>query len=43
MAGNPCKMREIEIICKKHKIFLIEDCAHALGSKYKDKHLKFWH
>ncbi len=39
MAGNPCKMREIEIICKKHKIFLIEDCAHALGSKYKHKHL----
>ena len=22
--GKPCKMREIEIICKKHKIFLIE-------------------
>ena len=39
MAGYPCEMREIQKICKDNNIFLIEDCAHALGSRYNDKHL----
>lgn len=35
--GNPCKMNEIQKICSKNKISLIEDCAEAIGSKYNRK------
>ena len=35
--GNPAKIDEIRKICKKHNLFLIEDCAHSLGAKYKGK------
>ena len=38
MAGYPCEMKEIVSFCKSKKIQLIEDCAHAVGTKYKDKH-----
>ena len=38
-AGRPCEMDEILKITKKYKLFLIEDCAHAIESKYKNKHL----
>ncbi len=33
-AGQPCKMAEIFEYCRKNKIYLIEDAAHAIGSKY---------
>jgi len=33
--GNLCEMDEIRAIAKKHKLFLIEDAAEALGSVYK--------
>ena len=39
MAGYPCDMDEIVKICKKNNILLIEDCAHALGTKVKNKHM----
>ena len=39
MAGLASNMTEIKKICKKHKIKLIEDCAHGLGSLYKKKHV----
>ena len=35
--GLPCDMDEIKLIAKKNKITLIEDAAHALGAKYKNK------
>lgn len=35
--GNPCKMDVISKIAKKHKLFLIEDCAEAHGAMYKNK------
>lgn len=35
--GQACDMDEIISISKKHGLFVIEDCAHALGSKYKQK------
>ena len=38
MNGLPCEMDEINKIVKKEKIKLIEDCAHALGSNFKNKH-----
>ncbi len=34
--GQACDMSEILKICKEHKLFLVEDCAHSLGSTYKN-------
>ena len=39
MAGYACDMDNIYNFCKKNKIKLIEDCAHAVGTKYKNKHV----
>ncbi len=36
--GHPCRIDEIAVICKKHKIELIEDAAESLGSFFKGKH-----
>ena len=33
--GQACDMDEILEIAKEKNLFVIEDCAHALGSKYK--------
>jgi perosamine synthetase len=38
MAGYPCDLSKIIKFCKKNKIKVIEDCAHALGTKIKNKH-----
>ena len=35
--GKPCDMDPIMSICKKHKLYLIEDCAQAHGATYKGK------
>ena len=34
-AGIPCEMDAINTIAKKHGLFVIEDAAQAVGSKYK--------
>jgi perosamine synthetase len=36
-AGQPCDMDEILNIAKKYNLFVIEDAAHALPSRYKGK------
>jgi len=33
--GRPAKINEVSKICQKYNLFLIEDCAHSLGAKYK--------
>ena len=33
--GFPCNMKKIKEIAKKHKLTIIEDACHALGSEYK--------
>jgi dTDP-4-amino-4,6-dideoxygalactose transaminase len=38
-AGNACEMDELNKICKKHGIYLIEDAAQAIESYYKEKPL----
>ena len=38
MAGYPCNVKEILKICKKNKLTLLEDCAHALGTYVNNKH-----
>ena len=35
--GHPCDMDEIMKIAKEHNLFVIEDCAEAIGSEYKGK------
>ncbi|MEM3394252.1 MAG: DegT/DnrJ/EryC1/StrS family aminotransferase [Candidatus Methanomethylicia archaeon] len=35
--GNPCDMDRIMKIASANNLYVIEDCAHALGAKYKDK------
>ena len=37
--GHPCDMEALSAIAKEYNLFLIEDCAEAIGSKYKDKHV----
>ena len=37
--GNPCDVEAIEQIAKKHKLKLIYDAAHAIGSVYDNKSL----
>jgi UDP-4-amino-4,6-dideoxy-N-acetyl-beta-L-altrosamine transaminase len=34
LGGLPCEMKKIYSIAKKHKLIVIEDACHALGSKY---------
>ena len=39
MAGYPCDLKEIIKFCKKKRLILLEDCAHAVGTKYNKKHV----
>jgi perosamine synthetase len=36
-AGQMCDMDPIMDIARRHKLYVMEDCAHAHGSKYKGK------
>ena len=38
-AGKSCNMKEILKIVKENDIYLIEDCAHAIGTKYQQRHV----
>ena len=35
--GKPCDMDPITDICRRHNLYLIEDCAQAHGAEYKGK------
>ncbi|MEW6042550.1 MAG: DegT/DnrJ/EryC1/StrS family aminotransferase, partial [Elusimicrobiota bacterium] len=37
--GNPAEMGELQKIAKEEGLFLIEDCAEALGAKYNNKYV----
>ena len=37
LCGNPCDMEKIMDVADKHKLYVIEDAAQALGAKYKGK------
>jgi dTDP-4-amino-4,6-dideoxygalactose transaminase len=34
--GQPARMDEIMAIARKHNLFVVEDCAQAIGAKYKN-------
>jgi len=38
-AGNPCDMDEILEIAQERNVPVIEDAAHAVGARYKGKHI----
>jgi len=40
--GHPCDMDPIRDLCREHGLFLVEDCAEALGSTYKGKPVGSW-
>lgn len=35
--GNPCNMDKVTEICKKHELYLVEDCAQSHGATYNGK------
>ncbi len=35
--GHPCEMNTLLDICHRNNLFLVEDCAEAIGSKYGEK------
>jgi dTDP-4-amino-4,6-dideoxygalactose transaminase len=35
--GHPCDMDELNLIAKEFNLYIIEDCAQAHGSEYKEK------
>jgi perosamine synthetase len=37
--GIPCEMDEIVALCEKRGLRLVEDCAIAIGARYKGKHV----
>ena len=39
MAGMPCEMDEVLKFCQENDLELIEDCAHALGTRYDGAHV----
>ena len=37
--GHPCDMNALQQICRQNDLYLVEDCAEAIGSLYKGKHV----
>lgn len=37
--GNSCDLERLRKICDNHNIYLVEDCAEALGTYYQDSHV----
>jgi perosamine synthetase len=37
--GLPCDMEALTSICLKHNLLLVEDCAEAFGTFYKEQHV----
>ena len=35
--GHPCQMQEISDICKRHSLYLVEDCAQSHGARDRGK------
>lgn len=39
MCGLPCNMNKIMDIARRYNLYVLEDCAHAAETKYKDRHV----
>ena len=42
LGGNPVEMDRLMEIAEKHDLMVVEDCAHAHGSRYKSKRVGNW-
>ncbi|MHA1293910.1 MAG: DegT/DnrJ/EryC1/StrS family aminotransferase, partial [Promethearchaeota archaeon] len=42
LGGNPVEMDRLMEIAEKHNLMVVEDCAHAHGSRYKGKMVGNW-
>lgn len=40
--GVPCDMKRVLEVARKHKLYVIEDCAQAFGSSYEGKRVGTW-
>lgn len=40
--GMPCDMDGILAIAERHELKIVEDCALALGARYRDRHVGLW-
>lgn len=40
--GQACQMEQIQDICNRHNIYLLEDCAQAHGAMYAGKQVGTW-
>ena len=40
--GLCAELDKLRALCRKHKIFMIEDCAHVIGAKWKGRHAGTW-
>ena len=38
-AGRPCEMDKIFSIAKKNNLHVVQDSAHVIGARFKNKHL----
>ena len=38
-AGRPCEMDKIFAIARKYKLHIVQDSAHVIGARFKNKHL----
>ncbi|MBN1355595.1 DegT/DnrJ/EryC1/StrS family aminotransferase [bacterium] len=39
MAGQPCDMDALESLCRQHELFIVQDSAHAIESRWNGKPL----
>jgi perosamine synthetase len=37
--GQSCEMEALSLIARKHRLFLVEDCAEAFGTRYGNRHV----
>ncbi|MAL59290.1 MAG: perosamine synthetase [Flavobacteriaceae bacterium] len=37
--GQSCNLLSLKDLCKKYNLFLVEDCAEAIGTKYQGEHV----
>jgi dTDP-4-amino-4,6-dideoxygalactose transaminase len=37
LGGQPCEMDEIGAIAREHDLLVVEDAAHAMGARYRDR------
>jgi dTDP-4-amino-4,6-dideoxygalactose transaminase len=42
VAGHPADLDRLVDLCERHGLALLEDCAHAHGSAWRDRHVGMW-